>query len=58
MPDIEIEAEEQKKILKEALQEWLDAKFAAFGRWSLGGMLAMAMFVIAYLYLTQHGWRQ
>jgi len=58
MPDIDIEAEEQKRIMKEALQEWLDGKFAALGRWSLSGILAMALFVVVYLYLTGNGWHK
>lgn len=45
-----------KEALKEGLQEWLDAKYAAFGKWSLRAIGAAALSVLAYLYLTSKGW--
>jgi hypothetical protein len=48
--------EEQKAVIKEALHEWLEAKFAQFGKWSLHGILAMVLVALAYLFLAQHGW--
>ena len=48
--------EEQKEVLKQALKEWLDEKFAAFGKWSLAGICAALLFVIAYLWLITQGW--
>lgn len=48
--------EEQKALVKEALHEWLDAKFMQFGKWSLQGIIAMALAVLAYFFLSQHGW--
>lgn len=46
--------EEQKAILKEALQEWLDAKYAQFGKWTAKGVLA-ACFVVLIIFLNSHG---
>ena len=48
--------EEQKEVLKEALREWLDEKFASFGKWSLGGICAILLCLLAYFWLTTHGW--
>jgi hypothetical protein len=48
----------QKDIVKEALQEWLDKKFAAFGKWSATSMLAAAFVGLVYLWLRGHGWQQ
>ncbi len=48
--------EEKKEVMKEALQEWLDAKFAAFGRWSLGTMGAAALVALTYFILKMNGW--
>lgn len=45
-----------KDALKEALHEWLDDKFAQFGRWSLLGIGAAALFAMAYLILKSQGW--
>lgn len=39
---------ESKEIVKEALKEWLDHKFAAFGKWSLGAIAASALVAIVY----------
>lgn len=48
---------EIKDALKEAMREWLDEKFAEFGRWSMHAILAAALVVLTYLLLTQGGWR-
>lgn len=42
-----------KEIVKEALKEWLDDQFAKFGRWTLTGLLAMAL--VGAVYLAIHG---
>ncbi len=56
MPEINASKEEQKKILKEALQEWLDAKYAAFGRWAFRSLVAMGIATLGYFYfLTKLG---
>lgn len=52
MPDIS--PEEQKRLLKEALQEWLDAKYAEFGKWTARGIAAAAL-VALVVFLTAHG---
>lgn len=54
MPNIT--PEEQKKIMKEALQEWLDAKYAEFGKWTARGVLAAAL-VALVVFLTSHGFK-
>jgi hypothetical protein len=57
MSELDIkDREERKAIVKEALSEWLDKKFAQFGKWSFHGILAMVLAAIAYLFLAQHGW--
>lgn len=45
----------QKEIIKEALSEWLDKKFAAFGKWTAAGIMAMAFAVLIYQWLRIHG---
>lgn len=51
---LEIDREDQKRIIKEAIREWLDEKYAAFGRWSFDGILAAALGALGY-YLATHG---
>ena len=47
--------EEQKQVLKEAMQEWLDAKYSEFGKWTLRGVLAAALVMLA-TFLSSHGY--
>lgn len=52
--------EEQKELhkaaIKEAIQEWLDQQYKAVGKWTMKGVLAMALAVLFYLYAASHGW--
>lgn len=57
MTDLEKD-EAFKKALKDGIKEWLDEQFAAFGKWSLAGLLAAAFCGLVYLALTGQGWRK
>lgn len=46
--------DEQKALLKEALQEWLDAKYAEVGKWTVRGISAVAL-VLLITFATSHG---
>ena len=54
MPNIS--PEEQKKIMKEAMQEWLDSKYAEFGKWTMRGLVA-AVLVALVTFLSGHGYK-
>lgn len=54
MPHTDISPAEQKAIMKEALQEWLDRQFALVGRWTIAGLASMALAGLVYL-AVQHG---
>lgn len=49
---------EIKEALKDALKEWLDEKFASFGKWSFYGMASAALFALAYFLLIANGWHK
>jgi hypothetical protein len=49
---------EFKRIVKEAIREWLDAQFAAFGKWSAIGIASATLGLIAYLLLISSGWHK
>jgi len=49
---------EQKQIVKEAIKEWLNETWAEFGKWSARSIAAIVISVVAYLWLSQHGWRR
>lgn len=55
MPDLD--REEQKAIVKEAIREWLDEKYIAFGKWTLHGMMAAGLGALAYFLATHGGFK-
>jgi len=50
--------EETKAAVKEAIKEWLNEKYATFGRWSLHGLLAMLLAGAVYLFMISNGWHK
>lgn len=56
-PKIAMSHDEIKDVLKEALKEWLDDKFTAFGKWSFYGLCSAGMFALIYFILTINGWK-
>jgi hypothetical protein len=54
MPTIDDE-EEKKKIIREAIDEWLDKQFAAVGRWTVYGIISAGLAAIAYFAFTHQG---
>ena len=58
LPVRDEEKEAVKEAMCEALREWLDEKYAAFGKWSFNGLLAMALGGIVYMFLLSQGWNK
>lgn len=54
---IQLTKDEQKEVVKQAIQEWLDGQFAKFGKYSLGACIAFAFAVLLYFWLTAHGFK-
>ena len=48
--------EERKKIFKEAIDEWLEKKYADFGKWSVHGIMAAALGALGYFIAVHSGW--
>ena len=46
----------KKALIKEALQEWLDKQFTMVGKWTVKGLISMAIAGVVYLWLSSHGW--
>jgi hypothetical protein len=53
-----IRDEETKKVIKEAISEWLSDQFAKFGKWTLAGFLSVVVVALLYLVLWQNGWHK
>jgi hypothetical protein len=54
---IQLTKDEQKEVVKQAIQEWLDGQFARFGRYSLVAVVSALMAAVFYLYLAAHGFK-
>jgi hypothetical protein len=48
----ELPLDETKQALKEALKEWLDEQFAAFGRWTFYSLLSIVFGGVVYIVVT------
>lgn len=53
-----IDKDVQKEALKEAIREWMNEQFAAFGRWTFYGLLSAAFAGAVYLGLLAAGWHK
>lgn len=52
------EHDRTKEALKEALKEWLDEKYAAFGKWSFRTLSVLALGALVYFILYMNGWHR
>jgi hypothetical protein len=52
------EDEKTKRLIKEAITEWLDAKYTAFGKWTMHGFLAAALCAFVVFILWTQGWHK
>lgn len=50
--------DEVKAALKDGIKEWLDDKFAMFGKWSLMTIMAMILASLTYFILIMNGWHR
>ena len=46
-----------KMMIKEAIKEWLDEKFAELGRWTFWGLVAFFLAGATYAIFWLNGWR-
>ena len=51
-------AEEIKKAIKDAVTEWLNEKFATFGRWSAYSLAALGLASFIKFILMIEGWKK
>lgn len=53
-----MDRDEMKSIMKEAIKEWMDERYADFGRWSFFGIAAGALGWLAFAIMTAQGWHK
>lgn len=53
-----LDKDETKEAIKEAINEWLEAKYSTFGKWSLHGLLALMLAGGVYLFMIGNGWHK
>lgn len=47
-----------KRVIKEAIHEWLDEQFTKFGKWSFYGLVAAGTAGALYMLLVSNGWHK
>ena len=52
-----LEKDEVKEALKEAIKEWMDAKYTALGKWAAGTFVALVIYALTWLILKAYGWK-
>lgn len=57
MPD-HLDKDDMKEVVREALKEWLDEKYASFGKWSFHSLLALLLAGGVYLAMIANGWHK
>lgn len=57
MPD-DLTPDREKEIMKEAIEEWLDKQFAAFGKWSMTGIFLALSAWAFFGWLNFQGWHK
>ena len=50
--------ESDKQLIKEAVDEWLDRKFMAFGKYSAAALMAILLAAFVYFVLWSQGWHK
>lgn len=58
MSDLKRSSSVVKDAVREALHEWLDEKYAAFGRWSFHGLVAACIGGMVFAFLWSQGWHK
>lgn len=50
-------SDQDKELIKQALQEWLDKKYTDLGKWVGKRFAILMILVIFYLFFQFYGWR-
>ena len=53
-----LDTEAIQNALRDELRQWLNDQFAAFGKWSLKGLIAFLLAGLVYLWFSSHGWQK
>lgn len=53
-----MDQDEMKLAMKEAIKEWMDEKYAAFGKWAFASIAVAAFGALIYFILSANGWHR
>lgn len=53
----DLDKDAQKRVMKEAMQEWLDKKLAEFGWWTMKGLGALAVSALLWAAFKTGGFK-
>lgn len=54
---LQLTKDEQKEVVKQAIQEWLDGQFMRFGKYSMGALVSAAIGAMVYMWLMTSGFK-
>lgn len=50
--------EDMKRVVKDAIKEWLDEQFTRFGKWSMAAIGSAALAGLTYFILKMNGYHK
>lgn len=50
--------DDQKAAIKEAIRDWMDERFATFGKWTAGGLFGLLFGWLVYGLMSLNGWHR
>lgn len=48
---------DQKQVMKEAIKEWMDERYADVGRWAIRSLIVAAVTMFLFKYIEWRGFR-
>jgi hypothetical protein len=57
VPGNDLDREEQKALIKEAFREWLDEKYAEFGKWTFNKIMGLCFVAVVSLLVIYGFWK-
>ena len=53
----ELNPNDQKELIKEAIKEWMDEKYAEIGRWTVRTLITVSLSALLFWYIKTQGFK-